>query len=214
MWSLWVYRPSARYVAWLFLKLGISANQITAIGAAVGIAGCTLLAFSSYWMVIAGVALIVLHGILDCTDGAIARVTKTTSKYGLFLDIVSGHMMEGLIPLSVSIGLYWGTGLWPYLILGGFCTFIRLLGNIETLAYNATFSGQMQDIASSSKLAKWGAGLAMLEVPVLIICVIPNCLEVFLVLFTAIFTSKAVALMYIIRKETAKPHYEEIWLPY
>ena len=196
MWSLWVLRPISYYVAWLFIKLGISANQTTIIGGVIGIAGCVLLAFGSYPMIIIGVSLFALYSLSDCVDGAIARVTKTTSNYGHFLDMIIGYTIYGLLPLSVSICLYLKTDIWLYLILGGIYVFGKYLGIIVTLAYDKSFSSSLQTIIEN-RLARWGVRIILLEVPTLIICAALNRLEIFLGLFTLLFVCKTIIILFI-----------------
>lgn len=197
-WARWTCYPISNYIAWLCIKLGISANQVTAFSGITIIAGCVLLAIGSYQMIIAGALLILLYLTLDGTDGTVARVTKTVSNYGHFLDITFGHALTGLVPLSVGLGLYQKTDVWPWLILGGFCAFSWFQGT--TMIYlHGTVSPNKVLTPGGSQMTKWH--IAQPEVPVLVICAAVNCLEAFLILFTAMYVSRVVGLMYVIRKE-------------
>lgn len=80
-----------------FVKLKLSANQVTLIAFLIGVcagpliySGQTLLALLALW----------LSGYLDAVDGAIARQTKT-SEWGTVMDITYDRLVE----ISVMLGL-------------------------------------------------------------------------------------------------------------
>jgi len=106
LWLYYVVRRISFYPTWLFLKLGISANQATYISMIVGAIGCGFLALGNYGIKIIGALLVNFWIILDCVDGNIARFKKTFSKYGEFVDALSGYLMNALLFLSVGIGAF------------------------------------------------------------------------------------------------------------
>jgi len=65
-----------------------------------------LLAFGNYTFRIAGVLLLNFWIILDCIDGNIARYQKSSSRYGEFLDALSGYFINAFLFLSVGIGAF------------------------------------------------------------------------------------------------------------
>lgn len=100
------FRPLSFYGSWLFLRLGITANQTTAISWVMVLLGCFLYAvgpLSQNWLPI---ILILSWAILDYMDGSMARVTNTRSKYGHFIDVVGAYLMLAYLPICLSIGLY------------------------------------------------------------------------------------------------------------
>jgi len=105
LWLYYVARRVSFYPTWLFLKLGISANQATYISMVIGIVGCGLLAVGNYGVRIVGASLISFWIVLDCVDGNIARFKKTFSDYGEFLDALSGYIMNVSLFLSVGISV-------------------------------------------------------------------------------------------------------------
>lgn len=106
LWSYLVVRRLSYYPTWLFLRLGASANQVTAISAISGLIGCGLLASGIYGAMIVGALLINLYDLLDHVDGNIARYNKSTSNYGKFIDSLTGACMTVLIFISAGVGVF------------------------------------------------------------------------------------------------------------
>lgn len=101
-----VFRPLSFYLTWLFLRLGISANQVTYISLLVGLTGLGLLAFGGYGARVLGALLLNFWIVLDCVDGNIARCTSSSSRFGFFLDTTTGHIINLFLFLSVGIGMF------------------------------------------------------------------------------------------------------------
>lgn len=80
-------------------QAGVSANQVTLAGLALGLLAAILIGFGSFF---AGLIFIVLSRIADGLDGAVARATKKTD-FGGYLDIVSDFLFYGAIPLAFVI---------------------------------------------------------------------------------------------------------------
>lgn len=107
--NLWVYlyvRKISFYVTWLCLRLGLTANQVTSISLIFGMLGCFFLLIGEKESTIVGAILINFWAILDCVDGNIARVLKTSSKTGWFFDSISGYMLNSILLFSMGIGIY------------------------------------------------------------------------------------------------------------
>lgn len=79
--------------------LGMTANQMTVIGFAIG--ACAVPAILLDQMALA-IVFIILNRLADGIDGAIARATKT-SDLGGFLDIVLDFILYGAVPLAFAI---------------------------------------------------------------------------------------------------------------
>lgn len=99
-------RPLSYYPTWLCLKLGISANQVTCLSILVGCVCCILLGSGDYWHTVIGAIALNFASLGDYIDGGVARYTKTTSKFGAFLDTMNGYLMFSLIPIGLGIGLF------------------------------------------------------------------------------------------------------------
>lgn len=83
------------------VALGMTANQVTMIGAAFGLiaAGCVAagLFYPALWFVIA-------NRVIDGLDGAVARASQS-SDFGGYLDIVSDFIFYSAIPLAFAVAL-------------------------------------------------------------------------------------------------------------
>ena len=82
-------------------RLGLTPNALTLIGFA-GTCVAALAAALQYWL-LAGV-LVIAFGIFDLFDGALARATGTTSKFGAFLDSTLDRTGENLVYGGIAMG--------------------------------------------------------------------------------------------------------------
>ena len=81
------------------VALGMTANQVTMIGAAFGLiaAGCVAagLFYPALWFIIA-------NRVIDGLDGAVARASRS-SDFGGYLDIVSDFIFYSAIPMAFAV---------------------------------------------------------------------------------------------------------------
>lgn len=105
LWGTFVFRNISHYLAWLFVRLGISANRVTEVSLIAELASFVFLAMGSYTSAIIGALLINTWCLLDHVDGIIARSTNSTSKYGEFVDYMGGTL-AALLFASIGIGLF------------------------------------------------------------------------------------------------------------
>lgn len=76
----------------------ITPNSVTIVGTALFFPICILIARGSHvWASI----LLVFIGLLDTVDGEIARMQKTTSTFGIFLDASTDRIKESLLYLGI-----------------------------------------------------------------------------------------------------------------
>ncbi len=80
-------------------RAGLSANAVTLIGLALGVAAAGAIALQAYGL---GLGLIVLSRLADGLDGAVARASRATD-FGGFLDITCDFLFYGLVPLGFVI---------------------------------------------------------------------------------------------------------------
>ena len=108
--GFWVNRLITRrfsiYFTWFFVKLGVSANQVTALMLFFGIAGIALCIPHVLWTTILGGLFLILLQTLDCVDGEVARWTKTSSVKGVYLDLISHLFCNTLAKPMVAFHLY------------------------------------------------------------------------------------------------------------
>lgn len=106
-------RGLAEPIARGFGRLGLTPNHLTLIGFVIAIVAAVAAA-SQVWLA-AGI-LVIGGGVFDLFDGALARATGRTSRFGAFMDSVFDRWGEGV----VYVGIVWGTldmGLWRPVVL-------------------------------------------------------------------------------------------------
>lgn len=79
---------------------GVAPNQVTLVGAAVGVAAVAALAFQAYGVAL---ALILLNRLMDGLDGAIARARGVTD-FGGYLDIVADFVFYAAVIFGFALG--------------------------------------------------------------------------------------------------------------
>lgn len=88
-------------VALVLGKLGLTPNALTIVGF-LGTCIAAVAAAAQLW-VLAGF-LVIAFGIFDLFDGALARATNQTSKFGAFLDSTLDRTGENLVYVGVAVG--------------------------------------------------------------------------------------------------------------
>jgi CDP-diacylglycerol--glycerol-3-phosphate 3-phosphatidyltransferase len=88
-------------VALAFGRLGLTPNVLTVIGF-LGTCAAAVAAAAQTWA-LAGV-LVILFGIFDMFDGALARATGRASRFGAFLDSTLDRTGENLVLAGVAFG--------------------------------------------------------------------------------------------------------------
>ncbi len=94
-------RGIATPIAVGFGRLGLTPNHLTLIG--FGIAVVAAVAAAAQLWLVAGILLIV-GGVFDLFDGALARATGKASKLGAFMDSVFDRAGEGVVYVGVIVG--------------------------------------------------------------------------------------------------------------
>jgi phosphatidylglycerophosphate synthase len=102
-------RIAARVTPWA-VRRGIQANAVTVLSALIGVAGAVSFAFGTYPALVLGALLLQVSIVLDCVDGEIARVTRTRSPFGAWLDAATDRLKEYAALAGLAIGA--GPGWW------------------------------------------------------------------------------------------------------
>ncbi|MGL5650665.1 MAG: CDP-alcohol phosphatidyltransferase family protein [Paraclostridium sp.] len=92
--------PIINYGANFFIKLNLTANNVTVIALFLGILTSVFIYID---MNILAVITLWISGYLDAVDGSIARKTKTTSLFGTLMDITFDRIVETSIILSLAM---------------------------------------------------------------------------------------------------------------
>ena len=86
----------------LFGRVGLTPNALTVIGLLIAVVAAVAAA-SQAWL--AAGFLVVFGAVFDLFDGALARATGTTSKFGAFLDSSLDRAGEAVVYVGLSVGL-------------------------------------------------------------------------------------------------------------
>ena len=87
-------------VAGALAKMGLTPNIVTLLGLAVAGASAYLISIGNLW---AGGIVLLASGVFDLFDGALARLTGRTSKFGALLDSVVDRVSEAVILLGLLV---------------------------------------------------------------------------------------------------------------
>ena len=92
--------PIVDAIARVFVKLGFSPSGLTVIGVLMAAVAAGLI---SQGMLAAGGIMVLIAGVFDMFDGAVARMTDRATKFGAFFDSVMDRVSEAV----VLLGLLW-----------------------------------------------------------------------------------------------------------
>ena len=106
LFGYFVLRRFSYYLAWLFIRLGVSANKVTGISIMIGFVGCILLAFGSYGGMVVGALILNIWALLEYVDGNVARATNSSSDYGAFIDDLNVYIISVIFFISAGIGAF------------------------------------------------------------------------------------------------------------
>jgi phosphatidylglycerophosphate synthase len=112
-----VNRHFSIYFTWLFVKLNVSANQVSLLMILTSLAGTALCIPHLLWPNIIGMFLLMFAEVLDCVDGEVARWTKKSSIKGLYLDLVFHVFCDAPVVAICALHLYVLTRQDKYLVL-------------------------------------------------------------------------------------------------
>ena len=170
--------------------------------------------------------LILLWAILDYIDGCIARVTKTRSNYGHFIDVVGAYYFLAFFPICLGIGLYrfpensldsiikiagFPITINPALslVLGGFTSLNNILLRLITIRMQLTFeidprSSKGDNSNVVNNVLNWIEALISPRgflFPFMIAMTVVNKLELFIAFY---FLSYSIALVVLVIRYSAK----------
>lgn len=206
IWSYLVLRPVSYYVAWLFLRLDVSANKVTVISLIIGGTGCVFLAFGSYSFMIVGALLINLSALLDHVDGNVARYNNSATDSGRLLQDLTGITMGVLIAVSAGIGAFnlaspvLGFNRYIFLILGicgGWAYMLRFFSRFIINQFASIFPQRQSRVIAG---LEWGAFskilygieyvveyMAGLLAPILLLAAVFRFLSIFVLLYVSVY---------------------------
>ncbi len=102
-----LYRPVSHYLTKVFMLFNCSPTFVTWVSLIPLLIGIPLISFSTSILGrVAGGIMFVLWIVLDCVDGTIARLTKSTTKHGDLIDATVGYIALWGFPLAIGMAAY------------------------------------------------------------------------------------------------------------
>ena len=98
-----IHRRLSRPLTRFLLRTPASPNAVTVTAIAAGVAGGLLLALPGLPAVVGALGLIVLSGVLDCSDGELARLRFAESRLGHWLDVVGDTIVHVAILAGIAL---------------------------------------------------------------------------------------------------------------
>ena len=102
--SKFLNRPISKKITKLFLKTGITPNQISVLNFLIAVLGALFFSFGEYINLVIGGILVQLSSIIDGCDGEVAYLKFMTTKYGGWFDAVLDRYADALIILGMVYG--------------------------------------------------------------------------------------------------------------
>lgn len=98
----WVHRPLGYVVARVLFPTPVSPDLVTLFAIFAGWGGALCICLPFPWHMQAAGALVLLSTVLDCSDGQLARMRKTSSPFGRMLDgVADSFVVAALAPATV-----------------------------------------------------------------------------------------------------------------
>ena len=155
------HRHLSLYVTRLLVPTRVTPNSVTATMFITGLGAALLLSVTHVWAAVAAALVIQLQGILDCTDGELARWRGQMGPTGIYLDRLGHYVTDGSLAVGLAVHADGGLG-----SIGGWTTvglatgFLILLTKAETdLVHAARAQSGRPPIADTVEVAVPHAGL-------------------------------------------------------
>lgn len=122
-----IYRHFSTPFTYLSLRLGITPNQITIIYFFSCILGGIFLAFGTYPCMLLGVLFFLIFKVLDDSDGEVARIQKSHSIEGVYLDRIGHYIYSLSFGIGLGVGMERLYGNILYALIGFLFTFVIII---------------------------------------------------------------------------------------
>jgi phosphatidylglycerophosphate synthase len=100
-----IYRRFSRPLTARLLPTRVTPNQLTVVGIAAGSAGGLLLGIPGAGATVAAILLLLVSGVLDCSDGELARLRFAESKLGHWLDVMGDTVVHVALLGGITLRL-------------------------------------------------------------------------------------------------------------
>ena len=160
----YIYRPVSRPLTRLLVGTPVTPNQISVVVLVIGMLGCWFTAQPGQRALIIGAALVLLAGFIDGSDGEIARLRLTSSKFGAWLDTVVDELTTTVYLVATGLHAYhhMPTATWipPSILVGLACYLIGIYGIYYFLVV-VSKTGNSQHYIGDLEIVQSDAGPAL-----------------------------------------------------
>ncbi|WP_460447799.1 CDP-alcohol phosphatidyltransferase family protein, partial [Angustibacter aerolatus] len=108
--STFLVRPPSRWLTRPALALGLPAAAVTGVALLLGLAAAAAYAGGGTGWRVLGSVLLLASLVVDCVDGQVARLTRTTSARGAWLDVGADRVKEYAVYAGLAAGAHDRTG--------------------------------------------------------------------------------------------------------
>ena len=149
------HRHLSLYITRLLVPTRVSPNAVTATMFVTGVGAALLLSVPHLWSVVLAALVIQLQGILDCTDGELARWRGQTGPTGVYLDRLGHYVTDGCLVVAVGVHADGGLGsIGGWTSVGLATGFLVLLTKAETdLVHSSRAQSGLPPIADTAEVA-------------------------------------------------------------
>ncbi|WP_161606084.1 CDP-glycerol glycerophosphotransferase family protein [Microlunatus speluncae] len=103
VWSTFVLRRISRRLSRLSVRIGLTPNALTLISLVIAFGAAAMIAFGPLPAVIIGAVLLQFSLIIDCSDGEVARSTRSFTPFGAWADLTSDRLKEYLALAALAV---------------------------------------------------------------------------------------------------------------
>lgn len=112
-----LYRWGSIYLTSVALRVGLTANQVTVLSLALGLAGGFAFLDPSPSRLVLGAVLLQGYLVLDYVDGEVARFRRSAGLAGRFLEQVGANAVDPFIVAAMAVGVGGASGdRWPVVL--------------------------------------------------------------------------------------------------
>lgn len=198
IWVRFIIRPISFVITYFILKIKMTANQASFLSMLISFIGLAfVLTFHENGLLWA-LCVFNFWIIFDAVDGNIARVTKTFSDKGTYIDAISGYLYLLILYITLGLGLYYQINDVKYLALGFLISIMTIFPRLILQKKAAMFGSDNSDVSSKKsyglkeKIALNIAGPAGLMNPLMLIAYFTNTLQQYLIFYGIIQTALGV----------------------
>lgn len=136
-WRSKLLRKYSVYPTWALLQTNVTANKVTFLMFVFGLASIALFTIGNYFSSLVAILFFHFSILLDYCDGAVARYRNTFSFKGVYYDSMHHIIVNPLLILGISMGVYFNNPLpipnYVFLIFGFTGMYGLMIGNFAKL---------------------------------------------------------------------------------